>query len=160
MIIELAKKEDCHRIAEIYNHYLGNGTMDLAIKTAQYYSELFEAQGENEKLFVGVLNRTIIGWGIIKKYSVREGYARTAETSVYMDPDFRGKGYGKALKKYLMSACRHLGYKHLVAKIWSDNAVSINYNLKLGYELVGRQKQIGFVNGEWIDVTILQYVFD
>ena len=49
---------------------------------------------------------------------------------------------------------------HLVAKIWARNEVSVSYNLKLGYEIVGVQRKIGFVNGEWVDVVIMQYVFD
>ena len=40
------------------------------------------------------------------------------------------------------------------------NKVSIHYNQKLGYELVGIQKQIGFTDGEWVDVAILHLVFE
>ena len=60
------------------------------------------------------------------------------------------------MKKWIIKKCRELGYHHLVAKIFSSNIASIEYNKKLGYELVGKQNEIGFVDGVWQDVTILQ----
>ena len=36
------------------------------------------------------------------------------------------------------------------------NQISIAYNLKLGYTMVGIQKEIGYVNGKYCDVAIMQ----
>ena len=46
----------------------------------------------------------------------------------------------------------------MVAKIYAKNEASIEYNRKLGYEIVGTQKEIGYVGGEWLDVTIMQLI--
>lgn len=133
--------------------------MDLEMKSAKYFEDLLGQQDPMEYLCVG-LDEDVIGWGIIKKYSDRSGYKLTGETSVYLDRDHRGKGYGKTIKTHLMHKCSSIGYKHLVAKIWADNEVSIGYNLKLGYTMVGIQQKVGYVNGRWIDVAILQYIFE
>lgn len=37
---------------------------------------------------------------------------------------------------------------------------SILYNQKLGYTIVGTQKAIGFRNGKWLDIVIMQYVIE
>ncbi len=37
---------------------------------------------------------------------------------------------------------------------------SIEYNLRFGYEVVGIQREIGFKNGHWQDVAVLQLVLD
>jgi phosphinothricin acetyltransferase len=109
-------------------------------------------------LYIAQVEEKIVGWAIIKRYSDREGYRTTAETAVYLKEDATGKGYGTTIKKFLIEKCKELEYRHLVAKIWAANKASLEYNLKLGYEIVGTQKNIGFKNGEWIDVTIMQYL--
>ena len=64
------------------------------------------------------------------------------------------------MKEALIARCKEYGYHHLVAKIFADNKASINYNKKFGYEIVGRQREIGFKNGRWQDVVIMQLVLD
>lgn len=118
------------------------------------------AFNERERLYVLRHEQTVLGWGIIKKYSTRHGYRFAGETAVYLRPEARGQGFGSTMKRHLIEVCRQLKYRHLVAKIFASNQGSIDYNLKLGYELVGRQKEIGFKNGEWMDVVILQYIIN
>ena len=100
----------------------------------------------------------MLGWGIIKKYSDRHGYRFACETSVYLRHKHVRKGYGSSIKNALIERCKQYRYHHLVAKIFADNTASIEYNKKFGYEIVGRQKEIGFKNGRWQDVVIMQLV--
>lgn len=58
-----------------------------------------------------------------------------------------------------MGRCRELNYHHLVAKIFAVNETSIKYNERLGYTIVGQQKEIGWKDGQWTDVVIMQYLF-
>lgn len=155
--IRLATEYDLSRVAEIYNNYLGKSTMDLEQATAANYRKYLTA--EREQLSVAEIDSQLIGWSLIKKYSDRIGYGKSCETSTFLSASFVGKGYGSTLKKHTMKACQTLGYTHLVAKIMSINETSINYNLKLGYEIVGEQKNIGFINGKYHNVTIMQYNF-
>ncbi len=104
--------------------------------------------------------RDIAGWGIIKKYSDRAGYRFCCETAVYLRRDLTGRGLGTRIKLALIERCRRYGYHHLVAKILAVNVASIEYNQKLGYELVGTQREIGYAGGRWQDVVILQLVLD
>ena len=156
--IRLAMPADCDRIANIYNEYLGKSTMDLSPKTGDDYRQQMQEMDDREMMLVLDDGETVTGWGVLKKYSPREGYRFTGETSVYLDPGFLGRGLGKRLKLELIEKARNLGYKHLVARINSNNETSIGYNLKLGYEWVGIQKMVGNVNGKWLDVAILQLI--
>ena len=159
--IRHADEKDCDAIAHIYNHYVGKASMDITPKEGSYYRRWLRNRDTMESLYVAETEEEgVIGWGIIKKYSDREGYRFAGETSIFLHPSSLNKGYGRQMKEYLMERCRELGYKHLVAKIWKSNEVSINYNLKLGYSIVGVQEKIGKVDGKWIDVVIMQYVYD
>lgn len=155
MKLRLAQPSDLQQVADIYNEYLGKSTMDLATAKPSNYEYLLEA--ERERLFIAEVDNKTIGWALIKKYSDRIGYARSCETSVYLTKNETSKGYGPNIKKQLITECQKLGYTHLVAKIMSVNKTSINYNLKLGYEIVGEQKDIGYINGKYHNVTIMQY---
>ncbi|MEM6795363.1 MAG: N-acetyltransferase family protein [Acidobacteriota bacterium] len=166
-----AREADAEAIAAIYNESIltGDATMDDQPKTAGDILGWMRAFSDRECLLVledtaarpgdpAPADATIRGWGIIKKYSERAGYRFACETAVYLRRDQIGRGLGTRMKKALIARCRQLGYRHLVAKIFADNEASIGYNLKLGYEMVGVQRNIGFKNGRYVDVAILQLV--
>lgn len=159
--IIVASSADYSAIANIYNEYILNGgaTMDEEVKSEKDISGWVEKFNDRERLFVLKKKRQLIGWGIIKKYSDRSGYRTTCETAIYLTATEMGKGYGTFLKKEVMQVCKELGYRHLVAKILGGNKASIVYNQKLGYTIVGTQKEVGFRDGVWHDVVIMQYLF-
>jgi L-amino acid N-acyltransferase YncA len=130
--------------------------MDRVSKTLAEIEEWFNGFSDRELIVLLEDQNYVIGWGIIKKYSEREGYSRACETAIYLRSTETRKGYGSMMKKWIIEKCRELGYYHLVAKIFALNKASIDYNLKLGYEIVGTQNKIGFVDGEWQDVMIMQ----
>jgi phosphinothricin acetyltransferase len=152
---------DYQSIADIYNEYILEGSATMEEKTYDFQRVKVWLQGFNirEKMLVlKTASGKVIGWGVIKNYSDREGYRTTCETSVYLTQNERRKGYGTLLKKRLINECISMGYHHIVAKIFATNIASIQYNLNLGYQIVGRQNEIGFKNGEWVDVVIMQYL--
>jgi len=157
-----ATGDDAAAIADIYNESirLGGATMDEEEKTAAEVRRQIEGFSARETILVLEGGAGMIGWGIIKRYSDRAGYRFCCETSVYLRRDEVGRGYGPRIKKALIERCRQYGYHHLVAKIFADNVRSIEYNLRLGYEMVGIQREIGFKKGHWQDVAILQLVLD
>lgn len=160
--IREVRPEEYHSVADIYNQHIrqGNATMDETLKTASDIASWIQAFHSREKLLVLTENDAVVGWGIIKRYSDREGYRFACETAVYLASGHVRKGYGSLMKKRLIAECKELKYKHLVAKIFADNTGSIEYNRKLGYTIVGRQEKIGFKNGNWQDIIIMQYVID
>ena len=158
MKFRIAAITDAQPVMEIYNEHIANGnsTMDQRPKSLGEIEDWFNGFWERELIVLLEDANNVLGWGIIKRYSDREGYSKACETAIYLRSAETGKGYGTLTKKWLIKKCRELGYHHLVAKIFSSNTASIEYNKKLGYVLVGEQKEIGFANGQWQDVTILQ----
>jgi len=158
--IREANNSDYQIIADIYNEYITLGTSNMVetLKTAEDIVGWTQNFHDREKLFVFTEDKNVIGWGIIKRYSDREGYRFACETAVYFTESKLGNGYGTTMKKYLIEKCKQLKYKHLVAKVFATNTGSIVYNEKLGYTVVGRQHQIGFKNNQWIDMIIMQYI--
>lgn len=161
-----ATLDDAAVIAEIYNEAIraGNASMDDDEKTTDDILRQMKSFGPRETYIL--LEREeegsprVIGWGIIKKYSDRPGYRFCCETSVYLRFSEVGGGRGSRMKRALIERCREYGYHHLLARIFADNVVSIEYNRKLGYEMVGVQREIGYKNGRWQDVAVMQLILD
>jgi len=160
LCIRPAIASDYASIASIYNEAIAAGgiTMDGQYKQAEDIQAIAEKMGAREIYLVGETAQVVVGWGILKAYSDRLGYQVACETSIYLSFAETGKGYGKALQTALMQKVAEYKYHHIVAKILGANTASIQFHQRLGFEIVGVQKQIGFMNDHWHDVVILQHL--
>jgi L-amino acid N-acyltransferase YncA len=160
LVLRDATTADAAAISEIYNESIrhGDATMDSVLKSVDDIRRQIEEFGPRETILVLERGSRPLGWGIIKKYSERLGYRYCCETSVYLFRSEIGQGYGSRIKRALIERCREYGYHHLVARIFADNIASIEYNRRFGYEIVGVQREIGYKNGHWQDVAVMQLV--
>src|SRR5690349_21028517 len=67
----------------------------------------------------------VAGYTYASSYRAREGYRFVVEDSVYVHPDLKGRGIGKALLTALIAECEARGFRQMVAVIGdSTNAGS------------------------------------
>ena len=57
-----------------------------------------------------------------------------------------------------MEKVREFRYHHVVTKIWASNLGSIRFHQRFGFEMVGVQKEVGYLGGAWRDVAIMQCI--
>ena len=133
--------------------------MDTELFSAEYYRRRLETMDDREALLVVEVGPRVVGWGIVKLYSDRPGYRYACETSVYVGDAAQGRGYGSRLYEAVIEKAQAMGYRHLVAKILAVNQESIEFHVRFGFEMVGRQCGIGVLNGVPHDVVIMQRVF-
>lgn len=149
---------DASAIAAIYNESIAarDSTMQLEPVGAETVERWVRDVGEREAVLVLAEGGAVVGYGVVKRYSDRGGYRYAAETSVYLRRARTGEGLGSQLQAALIDRCRTYNYHHLVAKLWAENERSRALHRKFGYELVGVQREIGYVEGEWRDVALMQ----
>ena len=162
LVVRPCTAADAGAVASILNESIAARDATLMLEPVSVDAVLGWLTHFNDREALLVLDEdaTVIGWGIIRRYSEREGYRFTCETSIFLRRSRRGEGFGSLLQRSLMERCREFGYHHLVAKIFADNATSIRLHERFGYRLVGVQREIGNVDGRWQDVAILQFVFE
>jgi phosphinothricin acetyltransferase len=162
LVVRDATLADAGFIADLYNHYVrhGGATMDTVERSVGEQQLRLASMGSREVALVAELDGVLVGFCMLRAYSDRGGYAPTCETSTYLHPDARRRGVGSALKRTIIARARELNYHHLSARIMTTNVASIEYNLRLGYEIVGVQRQVGFRDGRWIDIAIMQLILD
>lgn len=87
---------------------------------------------------------------------------RTAETGTMIgDKRYWSNGYGTEAKMLLLEyAFNTLGLRKVRSRAFAFNERSINYSLKCGYKIIGRQKDEKFKFGKYHDVVMLEVFRD
>ena len=163
MNIRFAGKEDCAAIAEIYNHAVVNTaaiwndqTVDVGNRIAWY-----EARAKlGYPVLVSEENGVVTGYSSFGDWRAFDGFRHTVEHSVYVHPDYQGKGLGLALMERLIEEARRIGKHVMVAGIESQNHGSIHLHSKLGFVTTAEMPQVGTKFGRWLDVTFMQLQLD
>ena len=96
------------------------------------------------------------GWAALTPVSSRCVYAGVAEVSVYVDPQFSGKGIGSDLLNELVKASEQEGIWTLQAGIFPENIASLKIHEKAGFRILGIREKIGKQHGIWRDTVLLE----
>lgn len=163
MNIRFAGKDDCAAIAEIYNHAVVNTaaiwndqTVDVGNRIAWY-----EARAKlGYPVLVSEENGVVTGYSSFGDWRAFDGFRHTVEHSVYVHPDYQGKGLGLALMERLIEEARRIGKHVMVAGIESQNHGSIHLHSKLGFVTTAEMPQVGTKFGRWLDLTFMQLQLD
>ena len=155
-MIRPAQPSDAKAIAELYNHYIlhSHATFETEpIDEAEMGMRIKRVQ-DKLKLPWNVLeiDEKVVGYAYATQWKPRVAYARTVETSVYVDKDQFGKGYGKALYNELIGRLKAEGFHALLGGISLPNDGSVTLHEKLGFQKVAHFKETGFKFDQWIDV--------
>jgi len=98
----------------------------------------------------------VIGWAAIAPVSDRCVYAGVGESSVYVAPEGRGRGVGRALMTALLAASESAGLWTVQTGIFPENEASLALHRAVGFRDVGVRRKIGRMNGRWRDVVFLE----
>ncbi len=99
----------------------------------------------------------VVGYAYAGPFRPRSAYRYTLEDSVYVAPEVRGLGTGRALLRELVARCSALGYRQMIAVIGdSANTASINAHAATGFAHIGTLKQVGLKFGQWLDSVYMQ----
>lgn len=103
-------------------------------------------------------NDGVLGFGSFGPFRSKEGYRKTAEHTVYVDPARYRAGIGSFLLKALMERAQAQGLHVLVGVVDGDNEASIAVHEKLGFTVSGRLPETGTKFGRWLDLVFLHKV--
>ena len=160
MNVRPATRDDLPGIVAIYNDAVANTTAsyDYEPRTLEHRRLWFEErERDGYAVFVAEdAQGRIIGWSALNPYHARKGYRFTAENSVYVAADQRGRGVGLRLMRPLIDAARRQGLHAVIGGIDASNEASIRLHAQLGFEKVGQFKEVGFKFGRWLDVVYMQ----
>ena len=149
---------DLRAIMDIYNDAVlhSTATFDLKPRTWVGQQRWFHEHRPPYAVFVATMGDTVAGWGSLSPFRPKPGYRFTAEDSIYVRQDFRGRGIGAVLLGLLVEAASRRRFHSVMALIDGDNAVSVHLHDRFGFRHVGTFAQVGFKFGRWLDVVHMQ----
>lgn len=153
-MIRTVRLQDTKEITDIYNEYVLHSV--ATFETVPLHEKEMQQRivqiSSSYPYLVYELDNKIAGYCYAHAWKERAAYKYTLETTVYLSPQYVGKGIGKLLMQSLIEECRKGGYRALIACITEGNEASHSLHLKLGFQQVSRFEKVGLKSGCWLDV--------
>ena len=158
MIFRNATIEDLPTIVEIYNSTIeGNmATADTSPVSIDSRIDWFNKHTPNRPLWIiENIEKQTIGWCSFKDFYGRPAYSGTAEFSMYLNENFRSKGYGKLIFQHAISCCNELKIHTLLGYIFAHNKISIKLAESVGFTEWGHLQDVAIMNNNKFSLKIM-----
>ena len=156
--IRLAVEKDLKDIVAIYNSTISTrqSTADTTKVTVESRLEWFRQHTPNKRpLMVHEVNGKVVAWVSFQSFYGRPAYDHTAEISLYISPEQRGKGLGRSLLRESLELTKQFDIKTVVCFIFSHNIPSINLFKSFGFEKWGTLPNVAKMDGKEYSLSII-----
>jgi phosphinothricin acetyltransferase len=149
---------------EMFNDAIINTTSvyDYIPRTKEFMVDWYNSKLKGGYPLIGLfdIHGNLLGFGTYGSFRSRPAYKYSIEHSIYVRKDMRGRGYGKVLLKEIIEQAIRDDYHVIVGGIDSDNAISISFHEKMGFEFSGKIKHAGYKFGKWLDLSFYQLILN
>jgi L-amino acid N-acyltransferase YncA len=149
---------DLSTIVDIYNSTIPGRmvTADTEPVSVESREKWFHEHSPSYRpLWVVEYQGGICGWVSFQSFYGRPAYHATAEISIYIHENYRGKKLGKFLIQKAIDACPKLQIKTLLGFIFGHNDPSMKLFTKFGFEKWGHLPNVAELDGIERDLLIL-----
>ena len=151
---------DLPAVTAIYAHHVthGTGTFETTPPTEEEMAQR-QADVAARGLPWLVLEDAgqVLGYAYCQWFKPRPAYRFSAEDSIYLHPDARGRGLGRRLLQALADEAQARGVRKLIAVIGdSANAASIGVHRAVGFTDAGAIRSCGWKFGRWLDIVLME----
>jgi phosphinothricin acetyltransferase len=149
---------DLTAIIDIYNSTIPGRMVTADIEPVSVESRIpwFNDHSPSFRpLWVVEINSEICAWVSYQSFYGRPAYNATAEVSIYIHHDYRGKKLGKYLIQKAIDACPKLEIKTLLGFIFGHNEPSLKLFASFGFEKWAHLPNVAELDGVERDLLIL-----
>ena len=162
LTLRKAATDDLAEITEIYNEAILNttATFDPQPKTLVEQKIWFLSHQPKYPILIAEQDNLIVGWASLSKWSDRCAYSGTAEVSLYVRKEYRGKGIGRQLLKSLLEEGKTISLHIVIARAAGDNKASLSLFESEDFQKIGAMKEVGRKFDKLLDVHLMQKIYD
>jgi L-amino acid N-acyltransferase len=160
MEIRDAAEGDIEGIRAIYNEVLTHSTAIYNDQPASYEDRLAWWQARLKQgypVIVAAEGRHVLGFATFGDFRSWPGYRFTVEGTVHIHAHRRGHGMGRQLLDAIVERARALGKHSMMAGVDSENAASLRFLERYGFERAGLLPEVGYKFDRFLDLVFLQY---
>jgi L-amino acid N-acyltransferase len=158
--IKLCTEAHLPEITEILNEAILNTTAiyDYKPRTLESMKNWFAEKQSGNYPVTGIFDHRemLLVFATYGPFRNRPAYKYSAEHSLYVRLDMRGKGLGKRLLREIIRAAEMQQYHALIGGIDASNKVSIMLHEHEGFVHCGTIRQAGYKFGRWLDLAFYQ----
>jgi phosphinothricin acetyltransferase len=158
--IRPVRAADLPEIQSIYAHHVlhGTGSFEEVPPSVEEIADRVEhVTDQGWPWLVADDASGVLGYCYLTRFRPRAAYRFCAEDAVYVRPDVRGQGVGKALVARLIEEATAAGFRQMIAVIGdSENVGSIGVHASLGFHHIGTLRAVGWKFGRWLDGVYMQ----
>ncbi len=160
MQIRDAVQADFEEITAIYNDVLMHSTAIYNDRPASVGDRIAWWRTRIEQhcpVFVATDGEHVRGFASFGDFRSWPGYRFTVEGTVHIASELRGQGVGSLLLKALIVQARQAGKHSMIAGVDSENAASLRFLERFGFEHAGHLREVGYKFNRFLDLVLLQY---
>ena len=152
--IEELRPEHWPGVARVYAEGIATGNATFETDVPSW--EAWDSSHLPDHRLVALRDGGVVGWAAVSPVSDRCCYGGVVESSVYVAETARGGGVGQRLLEELIASTEAAGIWTIEAGMFPENESSIRLHEPVGFEIVGRRKRLGKLDGKWRDVLLLE----
>jgi phosphinothricin acetyltransferase len=157
VVVRPAAAADASAISAIYNDAVLTSTATFDLETGDAAARTRWLAADSTRLcLVGELDRRVVGWTALTRWSARAGYRETAELAIYVAADRRRGGVGLALAGAALRAAPALGLHAVIAQVCAENQPGLALAARLGLAPAGTLREVGVKFGRRLDVVLCE----
>lgn len=157
-MIRIATENDVPAMLAIYAPYVENTTysFEYTPPTLEQFSQRFAKYTRQCPWLVWEENGKVLGYAYASLPFERAAYAWCAEVSIYLAPEIHGRGIGRMLYAAVEEILWRQGYRIIYSLITSENAGSLAFHEKVGYQYCTEFPGCGLKFGKWLGVVWME----
>ncbi len=156
--IRMAEIDDAHRILEIYAPYVSKTALTLTsqIPTTEQVVQTMIDIKKRLPYLTCCIDGKVVGFAYAFRQHPHEAHNWNAELSIYIDPEYQGRGIATALYTALFQILKLQGYCNLYAVITIPNDASVALHRHFGFKELVVMEKSGFKLNRWHDVLWME----
>jgi len=151
--IRLAGEKDASAVLSIYAPIVRDTAISFEYEppSVEEMQDRIREISKSHPFLVAERDQKVLGYAYATAHRKREAYRWACEVSVFVHPDHRRSGAGRALYTALLRILRLQGFCQAFAIITLPNPPSIGFHESMGFRHIATFKAIGFKLGYWRD---------